>query len=116
VRRVRPILCAIAIFLAACAGRHAASAAASPPPLRPCQTLGLQLDGASVVLTTNADGSLAGVSVSGGDPEAQARALAEVREHYGPAQPDRRVVTHQSKWGFPILTDDCGRPAKAASP
>jgi hypothetical protein len=37
-----------------------------------------------------------------------------VRDRYGPVRPDTRVFTQRSKWGFPILTDACGRSVKSA--
>ncbi len=93
-----------------------AGVSTTPVPLRPCESVELRVDDADVVLSTNPDGTLASVSVIAPTPHLRELALADVRSRYGEARPDTRVLSHQSKWGIPILTDSCGRSVKSAAP
>jgi hypothetical protein len=114
--RAYAVLALAALVLASvdCAGaRHAAadSRTVFPPRLHPCETRELTVDGADIVVASNADASLASVRVVKA-PNAIARreALHDVHGALGPVQRDASVVAHQSKWGLTTWTDRCGNP------
>lgn len=114
---------ALALAGAGCSGaRHAADARSSPnarpSPLSSCETRALTLDGTTVVVAGNADGTLASVTVAGPVKSAAARAkvLRQVRAAFGPPLRDSAVVEHTSKWGLTMYTDRCGHPVAAPAP
>ncbi len=104
--------------MAACSpARHAgaaAAASASPAPLLSCETRTVDVDGAQVLVTSNADASLASARVlSATDLAAAGKAVAQVTREFGPMRTDTRVVERPNKWGLTTLTDPCGRPLPA---
>jgi len=77
----------------------------------------MDFDGAEVVVTSNADSSLASVEiVRAPNAAARARAVDDAIHWFGPVRRDARVMTRSSKWGLTTLTDPCGRPVASPSP
>jgi Flp pilus assembly protein TadD len=113
---------AIALAVAGCAGgRHSANAQSSPdakpPPLSACETRELTLDGTVVVVSSNADGTLASATVvAPASPAARAKTLRHVRAAFGPSIRDSALIAHASKWGLTTWTDRCGHPVKPPAP
>lgn len=107
------------LALGACSGsaNSAASegnARESPAPLRGCEMRELTLDGVDLVVSSNADGSLASIAIVGeASRENRTRALEEAEQRFGPIRRDDRTTTRVSKWGITVLTDPCGRPITA---
>ena len=102
-----------------CVARHAetvsAAASADLAPLHGCETRELTLAGADVVVSANADGTLATVAVAGATAARdRAAALREALRVFGPVRRDTEIVARQSKWGLVTWTDRCGRPQSHA--
>ena len=114
------LLSLAALALAACSHAHddasnGASASASPPPLRSCETRELKLDGADLIVQANIDGSPATIDVaSAPDDGVRAKAAAEARAAFGEPRLDPRTTTKPNKWGIIQITDMCGHPVSAA--
>lgn len=115
--RTGALLLTSLIALAGCASaRHAGAAsenAADFTALQPCETRTLMFDGATVVVTANADGSVASIAVPGNAPS-RAQALRQARAAFGAPRVDLERVARQSKWGLVTWTDRCGRPVRSA--
>ena len=85
---------------------------ASPAPLRSCELRALTIDAAELIVESNADGTLASVTVVKAPDEAtRVEAIDDVLRRFGPARRDARIVAHQSRWwGLTTYTDPCGHP------
>lgn len=109
----------VAALLAGCnaAHRNAAASATALAALTPCESREITLDGADVLLTANADSSLASVHVvdTAGEP-ARRKALEDVYRRFGQTRADTAVVAHTTKWGLTTWTDRCGRPITFTGP
>jgi hypothetical protein len=71
----------------------------------------LSLDGATVVVAANADGSAASiVVVHAPDDQARTQAYNAAVRDFGQPRPDTRTQMRQFKDGLAQLTDLCGRP------
>jgi hypothetical protein len=114
------------IILAALAGCKAAphdsqgspspQTGGTPAPLAACETRELTLDGASLVVQSNQDGTVASILVvRAGDDDVRAKAFEDARKRFGDPHPDPRTQSRQFKWGLTQLVDMCGRPAMPAS-
>ena len=110
------ILTSLIALYGCAAQRHAAATTASAPDLsalQPCETRFLSLAGADVVVTANADGSVASIAVPGNGPS-RAEALKQARTVFGSPHLDAERVARQSKWGLITWTDRCGRLVRTA--
>jgi hypothetical protein len=107
------------LAVAACSGSHnaASGSSASPSPLGACEVRVVAFDAGRALVTGNADGSLASVTMLDTPQRAApAAVLTEATRAFGPLRDDARVVAHQSKWGLTTFTDACGRPMNPAGP
>ena len=84
---------------------------ASPAPLLSCEARELRIDGVDMIVQANVDATLGTiVIVRAPDDAARARAIAEAQSIFGRLEPDNRRMNTPNKWGFPVITDPCGRP------
>ena len=103
----------LAALLAGCGGqrRNASATSAELSPLAACESREITLDGADVLLTSNADSSLASVHVRGATNDMDRRdVLKDVYRTFGAIRIDTSVIARTSKWGLTTWTDRCGRP------
>lgn len=104
---------ALAPLLAGCNGHRSDASASNAElaPLAPCESREITLDDADVLLTSNADSSLASVHVRGTTNDAIRRdVLKDVYRTFGTIRIDTSVIARTSKWGLTTWTDRCGRP------
>lgn len=110
---IRGLLVAtLAVAVAGCANqRHDAAEANALSALQPCESREITLDGADVLLTSNADSTLASVHVADSASETKRRdILKDVTRNLGAIHIDTGVVARTNKWGLTTWTDRCGRP------
>ena len=100
----------LAVAAAGCSGQRSGKDAAGLSPLTPCESREITLDGADVLLTSNADSTLASVHVRDSNDAARRDALKDVYRTFGSIHIDTDVVARTSKWGLTTWTDRCGRP------
>ena len=112
VRAVALFAVALLVVPAGCTGqRRDAASSQALSPLTPCESREIALDGADVLLTSNADSSLASVHLRGPATELERRqVLRDVYRTFGVMHVDTDVVARTSKWGLTTWTDRCGRP------
>lgn len=109
-RRYETFAIALTVLIAGCGGRHAATSK-DLSPLTPCESREISLDGADVLITGNADGSLASVHVRNAVNDAVRRdVLRDVYRTFGTIHIDTETVARSNKWGLTTWTDRCGRP------
>lgn len=103
---------ALAVATSGCVGqRHATASDKDLSALTPCESREITLDGADVLLTSNADSSLASVHVRNAPSESVRRdVLRDVDRTFGTIHIDTETVARSSKWGLTTWTDRCGRP------
>ncbi len=103
---------ALAVATAGCGGqRHAAALSKDLSPLTPCESREITLDGGDVLLTSNADSSLASVHVRNAANDAIRRdVLRDVYRTFGAIHIDTETIARSNKWGLTTWTDRCGRP------
>lgn len=104
---------ALAALFAGCSGqrRDASASNGELAPLAPCESREISLDGADVLLTSNADSSLASVHVRGTTNDTIRRdVIRDVYRTFGTIRIDTSVIARTSKWGLTTWTDRCGRP------
>ena len=103
---------ALAVVTAGCGARRAATAPSQDlSPLAACESREITLDGADVLLTSNADSSLASVHVRNVTNDALRRdVLRDVYRTFGVIHVDTETVAKSNKWGLTTWTDRCGRP------
>ncbi|MDQ2681527.1 MAG: hypothetical protein M3Y21_11010 [Candidatus Eremiobacteraeota bacterium] len=102
-------------LLAGCASAAQDTASASPEPapsaLAACSSIVATIEGASVAISTNVDGSLARIAVlSTPSARARAAALRDISKRYGAARQDTRFVDRPWHFGFTRRYDLCGNP------
>ena len=117
--RIAFAVIAVIVAAAGCSSARNASSAqdATPAPLAACETRELDVDGADVVVSSNADASLASVRVvEAPDAATREAAVTDVERFFGPVRRDARVIARPNKWGLTTLTDACGRPAGPTTP
>jgi hypothetical protein len=112
---VRPypwLALALAVVAGGCAGgRHAAALSKDLSALTPCESREISLDGGDVLLTSNADSSLASVHVRKAASESVRRdVLRDVYRTFGVIHIDTETIARTTKWGLTTWTDRCGRP------
>jgi len=103
---------ALVTVVAGCANqRHDTAESKALSALQPCESREITLDGADVLLTSNADSTLASVHVADSASEAVRRdILKDVTRTLGAIHIDTGVVERTTKWGLTTWTDRCGRP------
>ncbi len=112
VRAVAVVAVVLVAISAGCTGqRHDAASSQALSPLTPCESREIVLDGDDVLLTSNADSTLASVHVRGATTElARREVVRDVYRTFGVMHVDTDVVARTSKWGLTTWTDRCGRP------
>jgi hypothetical protein len=116
--RLGAVCLGLLLALSACSARHreaasaatVASALASQPALRACDTRTFNAGGADVTVTSNLDGTLGGIRMQDADPVLRNQIVAAVTQRFGSLRRDKRVQTRTGKWGLTVLIDACGRP------
>ena len=102
---------ALAVATAGCGGQRHAAVSKDLSPLAPCESREITLDGSDVLLTSNADSSLASVHVRNAANDAMRRdVLRDVYRTFGGIRIDTETVARSNKWGLTTWTDRCGRP------
>ena len=112
---------ALLLALAAgCTSQHAdatnasTSPSASPAPLFSCEHRELVIDGVDMTIDANVDSSVGAIQIlQASSDAARARALQDAAHIFGPVVLDTRRISTATKWGFPHITDPCGRPLEA---
>jgi ABC-type Fe3+-hydroxamate transport system substrate-binding protein len=106
------------LLCAACASKSSSDASNQTlAPLRACELRAITVDGTDLLIDTNADASLASVTVvRAPNDTARVQALDDVLRHFGPARRDTRTFQRQARLGLSTVTDACGRPVTPNSP
>jgi hypothetical protein len=100
----------LAVSAAGCSGQRRDGKDAALAPLTPCESREISFDGADVLLTSNADSTLASVHVRDSNEAVRRDVLKDVYRTFGSIHIDTDVVARTSKWGLTTWADRCGRP------